>query len=162
VVTVQLDCPQFCPALSLRKHIDDANIVQVMMRTLKLAASLSTRSHATQNPQRKLPVSKMLAVFKHMISAVALLHEKGYIHTDITSKSFRYFPESPAKASLYAENPANSCGVIKLSGMQNVITFAKTQGRKIINNDYAIPARFCSALSGGPKVTQEQAVTLCM
>jgi len=93
-------------------------------------------------------------VFKQMIDVVMLLHDKGYIHTDITSKSFRYFPESPDKASFYLHN---ACGRVKLSGLQHAVSFAKTKGRSIRNADYSIPAKL-KAASSGLNVTQDQAV----
>ena len=89
-----------------------------------------------------------------MIEVVALLHNKGYIHTDITSKSFRYFPGSPEKASFYSHKAS---GQVKLSGLQHAVTFAKTNGHCIRNPDYAIPAQF-RAVSSGANVTQDQAV----
>jgi hypothetical protein len=100
----------------------------------------------------------MLAVFKQMIEVVMLLHNKGYIHTDITSKSFRFFPSSPDKSSFYADN-AN--GQVKLSGLQHAVTFAKTYGRSICNPAYAVPAKFRST-SSSADVTQDQAVRACM
>ena len=134
VAIIQLDCPKFCTASSLRKHIDDANIYE--------------------NPEKKLPADKLLAVFKHMASVVQLLHDKGYIHTDITSKSFRYFPENPQNAALFAGNAA---GHVRLSGVQLVVTFAKTTGCSIRNEEYSIPAGLASSTSG-PNVTQDHAV----
>lgn len=93
-----------------------------------------------------------------MIEVVMLMHSKGYIHTDITSKSFRFFPSNPDKSSFYADN---ADGQVKLSGLQHAVTFAKTVGRSICNPAYTVPAKFRPA-SSGADVTLDQAVRTCI
>jgi hypothetical protein len=100
----------------------------------------------------KLPADRLLAVFKQMISAAMLIKTKGYIHTDISSKSWRYFPDKlPASLpSLHLSQPGSgplknfytdsASGQVKLSGFQHAVVLAKAgKCRGIRRAAYAMP-----------------------
>lgn len=87
-----------------------------------------------------LPADQMLDLFKQMVGVVSHLHENGYVHTELSSKSFRFFPTSLENASFYTPN---SGGRVKLSGLQRAVAFSQSDKCFIrsASHEYSIPAK---------------------
>ena len=92
-----------------------------------------------------------------MIAAAMLIKSKGYIHTDITSKSWRYFPDKIARKPPPPPPPRSggppqlqpknnfytdkASGHVKLSGFQHAVVLAKADKPdcRIRRTAYAMP-----------------------